>query len=214
MSNISYLPGVRPTTPTADNGAVRNKPPRRQRNTDLRPREWLVEKEVDRLMAAARSRGRYGYRDSTMILLAYRHGLRVSELCALRWDAVDLDQGLLHVRRVKKGTPSTHPLTGTEIRSLRRVLRESGPSVFVFVSERGAPLTPSGFRATLARIGEAAGFGWRVHPHQLRHACGYALANAGTDIRVLQVYLGHRNITHTAHYAQLSPDRFKGLWQD
>jgi type 1 fimbriae regulatory protein FimE len=165
-------------------------------------------------MDAARERGRYGHRDTTMILVAYRHGLRVSELCALRWDQVDFTRGLLHVRRVKNGTPSVHPLGGTEIRSLRRLLREQSESRHVFLTERRSPMSPAGFRKTLARIGEASKFPFPVHPHMLRHACGYKLANDGQDTRALQHYLGHKNIQHTVRYTELSPERFKSLWED
>jgi integrase len=108
-------------TPSTENGTV---PPRRVENTKRRPREYLTVKEITKLMEGARERGRYGHRDATMVLVAYRHGLRVSELCALRWDQVDFERGLLHVRRVKNGTPSVHPLGGTELRSLRRLMRE------------------------------------------------------------------------------------------
>jgi hypothetical protein len=152
---------------------------------------------------------RNGHRDATSILLAFRHGLRAAELVTLRWDNVDLAHGKLHVNRVKSGSPSVHPLAGTEIRGLRRLKRESPESPFVFVSERGSPFTTAGFRKMVARLGVAAKFQFAVHPHMLRHACGYKLANQGVDTRSLQHYLGHRNITHTVRYSELSPDRFK-----
>ncbi len=172
---------------------------------------YLTPGEVERLMGAARKLGRHGHRDATMILVAYRHGLRVSELVSLRWDDVDLKEGLLHVRRRKNGTPSTHPLRGPEIRALRRLGRK-GP--YVFVSERGGPLTDSTFRKVVARAGVAAGLGLPVHPHMLRHACGFKLANDGQDTRAIQHYLGHRNIQHTVRYTELSADRFKDFWED
>jgi site-specific recombinase XerD len=189
-------------------------PPRRVENTARRPREYLTVKEVGRLMDAARERGRYGHRDTTMILVAYRHGLRVSELCALRWDQVDFVRGLLHVRRVKSGTPSVHPLGGTEIRALRRLSREQSESRHVFLTERRSPMSPAGFRKMLARTGEGSEFPFPVHPHMLRHACGYKLANDGQDTRALQHYLGHKNIQHTVRYTELSPERFKSFWED
>jgi integrase len=165
-------------------------------------------------MIAARQ-NRHGHRDSTMILIAYRHGLRASELVGLRWDQVDFNSAVLHVRRVKQGTPSVHPLSGSELRALRRLQRESeGSSPFVFVSERGAPFTTAGFARMVERAGLAAGLGLKVHPHMLRHACGYALANAGRDTRALQAYLGHRNIQHTVRYTELALDRFKHFWTD
>ena len=109
--------------------------------------------------------------------VAYRHGLRASELCALRWDQVDLERGLVHVRRLKNGTPSVHPIGGAEIRALRRLKREQIESRYVFVAERRAPMTAAGFRKMVARTGETGMFPFPVHPHMLRHACGYKLAN-------------------------------------
>jgi len=171
--------------------------PRRRRNGDLRTREYLTEAEVERLMEATKS-NRYSHRDATMILVAYRHGLRVSELVDLRWDQVDFRTATLHVRRVKQGTPSTHPIIGDELRALRRLQREQETkSPFVFTSERGAPFTTAGFARMIERAGIEAKFGFKPHPHMLRHACGYALANRGHDTRALQAYLGHKNIQHT-----------------
>ena len=127
-----------------------------------------------------------------MLLVAYRHGLRAAELVTLRWDAIDFAHGRLHVRRVKGSAKSVHPLSGRELRALRRLRREQQPpSPFLFTSERGAPFSPAGFRKMIARLGVSAGFGFPVHPHMLRHACGYQLANHGVDTRSLQAYLGH-----------------------
>jgi integrase len=148
-----------------------------------------------------------------MILVTFRHGLRAAELVDLRWDQVELEAARLHVRRVKRGTPATHPLGGIELRALRRLQRESTKGEFVFVSERGAPFTAAGFAKMVERGGAGAGFKLKCHPHMLRHACGYALANARYDTRSLQAYLGHRNITHTVRYTELSPTRFKGFWR-
>ena len=149
-----------------------------------------------------------------MVLVAFRHGLRASELVALRWEQVDFSRAVLHVRRVKGGTPSVHPLSGAELRALRRVQRESDGSPFVFVSERSTPFTAAGFARMMERAGVAAGLGLKVHPHMLRHACGYALANAGHDTHSLQAYLGHSNIQHTVRYTELAPDRFKDFWRE
>jgi integrase len=187
--------------------------PTRPPNADLRTREYLTEAEMERLMAAAR-KNRWGHRDASMILLAYRHGLRASELVDLRWDQVDFRTASLHVRRVKQGSPSTHPILGDELRALRRLLREQEPkSPFVFTSERGAPFTTAGFARMVERAGTEAKLGFKAHPHMLRHACGYALANRGHDTRALQAYLGHRNIQHTVRYTELSPTRFKDFWR-
>jgi type 1 fimbriae regulatory protein FimB/type 1 fimbriae regulatory protein FimE len=151
----------------------RTVPPTRLPNGHLRTREYLTEAEVERLMTAAR-KNRWGRRDVTMILVAYRHGLR----------------------------------------ALRRLQREQEPkSPFVFTSERGSPFTVAGFARMVERAGAEAKLGFKAHPHMLRHACGYALANRGHDTRALQAYLGHRNIQHTVRYTELSPTRFKDFWR-
>jgi site-specific recombinase XerD len=187
--------------------------PKRPRNSELRTREYLTEREVEQLMVAARQ-NRHGHRDATMILIAFRHGLRASELVDLHWDQVDFNRAVLHVRRAKGGTTSVHPLTGSEMRALRRLQRESEPSAFVFVSERGAPFTTAGFARMMQRVATGTSLKLKVHPHMLRHACGFALANSGHDTRALQAYLGHRNIQHTVRYTELAPDRFKKFWKD
>jgi site-specific recombinase XerD len=177
-------------------------------------RKYLTEAEIDRLMSAA-GRNRWGHRDRTMILLAYRHGFRAGELVDLQWHQVELDAGRLHVRRLKNGTPSVHPLRGDEVRALRRLRREQeSGSTFVFLTERDAPMTAKGFHSTMRRLGERAGIPFPIHPHMLRHACGYALANRGVDTRSLQAWLGHRCIQHTVRYTELSPDRFRDFWRD
>ena len=123
---------------------------------------------------------RYGHRDAAMILMAYCHGFRAAELVDLRWDQVDFERATLAVRRAKRGTPSTHPIMGDEMRALRRLQREQEPkSPFVFTSERGSPFTTAGFARLVERAGASAGFKFKAHPHMLRHACGYALANKG-----------------------------------
>jgi integrase len=201
-------PHLRLVRPRAVNGTV---PPRRRKNAELRTREYLTETEIERLMKTARG-NRHGLRDATMILLAFRHGLRAAELVDLRWDQVELGRNaVLHVRRVKQGVPSVHPLQGDEMRALRE-LKRSANSPFVFTSERGAPFATAGFAKMVARAGETAKLK-SVHPHMLRHACGYALANRGHDTRALQAYLGHKNIQHTVRYTELSPTRFKDFWR-
>lgn len=189
-------------------------PPLKKPNAERRSREHLSPAEVEKLIAAARRLGRHGLRDAAMILLAYRHGLRVSELVALRQEQVDLRQGILHVRRRKHGLPSTHPLRGPEIRLLRQVLREYPETPYVFVSERKGPMSASAFRKLVARAGEAAQLGMPLHPHMLRHSTGFKLANDGQDTRAIQYYLGHKNIQHTVLYTQLAADRFNEFWED
>jgi integrase len=195
--------------PRTVNGTVS---PKRRKNAEVRTREYLTETEIDRLIKAARN-NRYGLRDASMILMAFRHGLRAAELVDLRWEQVELGRNaVLHVRRVKQGVPSVHRLQGDEMRALRE-LKRSATSPFVFTSERGAPFTTAGFAKMIARAGKRAKL-TSVHPHMLRHACGYALANRGHDTRALQAYLGHKNIQHTVRYTELSPTRFKDFWRD
>jgi len=150
-----------------------------------------------------------------LVLVAYRHGLRAGELVRLRWDTIDFAHGRLHASRLKGSSESVHPLSGRELRALRRLKREQDPaSPFIFTSERGAPFSPAGFRKMIARLGVAAKIGFSLHPHMLRHACGFKLANDGVDTRSLQAYLGHRNIQHTVRYTELAPTRFKNFWHD
>ena len=208
-----HLTLVAPTT-VIGTVADRRSPPRRKRNVESRAREYLTDAEVGRLIAVA-GENRHSHRDGTMVLVAYRHGLRAAELVTLRWDTIDFAHGRMHVSRVKGSAESVHPLSGRELRALRRLKREQDPaSPFVFTSERAAPFTTAGFRKMVARLGVAAGFGFPVHPHMLRHACGYKLANDGVNTRSLQSYLGHRNIQHTVRYTELSPTRFKNFWHD
>jgi integrase len=203
----SHLQLVTPTE------VLRTVPPKRAKNADLRTREHLTLDEVAALIEAAKG-NRYGHRDATMILLAFRHGLRSSEVCDFRWDQVDFNGAVLHVRRVKNGTPSTHPIQGDELRALRRLQREAPVSPFVFVSERGSPFTTAGFARMIERAAAGAGLELKAHPHMLRHACGYALANKGHDTRAIQGWLGHRSITSTAVYTALAPNRFKDFWRE
>ena len=202
--------GLRLVKPT---NIKRTVAPRRRPNAAYRTREHLTEAEVERLVKTAGS-NRRGHRDATMILVAFRHGLRAAELVGLRWDQVDFEGGVLHVARRKRGTPSTHPISGRELRALRRLKREAQASPFLFVSERGSPFSVAGFQKLVARAGVAAGFEFQLHPHMLRHSCGFKLANDGVDTRALQAYLGHRSIQHTVRYTELAPGRFKGFWQD
>jgi type 1 fimbriae regulatory protein FimB/type 1 fimbriae regulatory protein FimE len=168
--------------------------PRRPKNKDLRPREYLTEREVEQLIEGCKG-NRWPHRDATMILLAFRHGLRASEVCDLQWTQIDFATAMLAVTRAKHGTSATHPLTGRELRALRRLHRENeGQSPFLFVSERGSPMTVSNFQKLINRACETAGLKIKAHPHMLRHACGFHQANAGRDTRSLQAYLGHKNI--------------------
>jgi len=189
----------------------RKVPPGRRKNADLRTREYLTPDEVTALVKHAGSVGRHRTRDRTLILALYRHGLRVSEAISLKWDQVDFKRAEMHVRRLKGGTPAVHPIKGDELRLLRKLKREY-ESAFVFVSERGLPLSRSAVAAIVKRAGNNAEIELKVHPHMLRHACGYYLANKNIDTRTIQAYLGHRSIQHTVRYTELAPGRFSDLW--
>jgi integrase len=199
-------------TPITENGKVLQLlPPRRQPNHATRTREHLTPAEVEKLVTSAGKVGRYGHRDSTLLLLAYRHGLRVSEVVELQWSQVDLQTATLHVNRVKNGKPSAHPLTGDELRALRKLRRHAPHAAYVFLTERGGPLATSTVRKLTARAGQLAKLPF---PSSSAHAetRGFYLANRGADTRLIQDYLGHRNIQHTVRYTALVPSRFRGLW--
>jgi len=201
----AHLQSVSPAT------VKRTVTPLRRPNSEIRPREHLTEREIDKLIEAAKG-NRHGQRDATMILVCFRHGLRASELCELQWSDVEFETGTLHLRRAKGGAPGTHPLLGDELRALRTLKRDA-QSPFIFVTERGAPFTVSGLQKLVERAGIEAKMPFKVHPHMLRHATGYVLANRGTDTRTLQGYLGHKSIQSTVRYTELAPGRFKNLWR-
>lgn len=177
-------------------------------------REYLRTDEVEALIKAAKSSGRHRVRDAAIILLMFRHGLRTAELVALKWSSIDLKEGYVEIQRVKHGHNSVHPLRAPELRALRQLERDYPDTQYVFVSERKAPLSTRSIRHIIARAGELAGLPRRIHPHQLRHACGYYLATSGEDTRAIQDYLGHKNIQHTVRYTQLNPSRFESFWSD
>jgi integrase len=204
-----------PTIMGANSAIVNGKaPPRRRKNIELRPREYLEPSEVAMLSKAASQTGRHGHRDATIIVTIYRHGLRVGELVSLRWNQVNLEKGRLHVNRLKGGEPCVHPLRGLEIRALRKLKRDYPESPYVFVTERGGPLTTATVRKMVARAGNLAKIGLPIHPHMLRHSTGFYLANQGEDTRAIQDYLGHQNIQHTVRYTKLAGRRFEKFWQD
>ncbi len=194
---------------------AKRRPPTKPRKDPL-VRDYLTPQEVNAMVAAAKKAGgRTADRDALLVLLAYRHGLRASELSALRWDQVDLKAGLLHVARLKHGDPSTHPLRGPELRAIRAwKSTQGGSSPYVFTSLRGGPMTRRTVHYVVAQAAKAAGMPFPVHPHMLRHATGFYLANAGHDTRAIQLYLGHKNIQHTVKYTQLAAVRFKDFWKD
>jgi len=201
-------PGLHVVSPTAENRTVET--PRRLANAEYRSREYLTPTEVDRLIKAA-GKNRYGHRDASMLLVCYRYGLRASELVGLDWSQVDFNAGHMHVRRLKGSTDAVHPIRGYELRALRRLRRDQEPkSSFVFTSERGSPFSTAGFLRMVQTVGEAAKLGFPVHPHMLRHATGYKVANDGVDTRTLQAYLGHRSINQYREIHRACPDEVQG----
>ena len=187
-------------------------PPPKKSST--REREYLRLPEVQSMIRAAKKVGRHGVRDGAIILLMFRHGLRTAELVALKWIQIDLAGGYIEVHRVKHGRDSIHPLRSPELRALRQIQRDYVDTSYVFVSERKAPLSTRSIRQIIARAGKLADIPFQVHPHQLRHGCGYYLAAQGHDTRAIQDYLGHKNIHHTVRYTQMSPQRFENFWMD
>jgi type 1 fimbriae regulatory protein FimB/type 1 fimbriae regulatory protein FimE len=184
----------------------------RQPNVAYRVREHLTEAEIDKLLVVLKQ-NRHGHRDWLIGLLIYRHGLRVSEACDLRWDDVDWRGRTVVIRRLKRSHISAHYLERDEFTGLRRLQREQNPkSAYVFTSERGQPFGRMGIARIIERAGEAANLPFPVHVHMLRHSTGYALANRGIDTRRLQHFLGHASITNTVKYTAMSPEPFKDIW--
>lgn len=184
----------------------------RPANEDLRTREYLTEAEIEKLIKAA-GKSRNAHRDATIILTISRHGLRASEACDLEWSQVEMGRNaVLHVRRLKGGKPSVHPIRGDELRAFRQLQREQElPSAFVFTTERGSPFTPESLNNLIKALGKKADLDFPIHCHMLRHSCGYRLAKAGHDTRSIQAYLGHANIEHTVRYTALSDAPFRSF---
>jgi integrase len=186
----------------------------RPTNASLRTREYLTPAEIERLIKAALD-GRYGKRDACLILTSYRHGLRAKEACELEWSQVEFGRNAaLHVRRVKSGKPSVHPIRGDELRMLTALRKEYPDTGYVFTSQHDTPFTEDAINRLVKNIGKRAKLAMPVHFHMLRHSCGYALANAGADTRAIQDWLGHKSIQHTVRYTELSTTRFKDFWRD
>jgi type 1 fimbriae regulatory protein FimB len=182
----------------------------------MKPRKLLTSSEVNQLLAATKG-SRNEARDRCLLLLMFRHGLRVSEACGLSLSQVDLESRVLHVQRLKKGLSTTHPLRTDEIKVIKawlneRAKREAETDAF-FVSERRGPMNRKTAWLAIKNYGERAGLPLTAHPHMLRHACGFALADQGADTRLIQDYLGHRNIQHTVIYTAANPARFERLWR-
>lgn len=172
---------------------------------------YLTPEQVAALVKVART-NRHGLRDALMISLAYHHGLRASELIALRWNAIDWRRADIAVNRLKNGNDTRQPLDGNDLRALRALHRDRQSDEYVFMSERG-PFTRDGFAKLLKATADKAGVE-NAHPDALRHACGHALAMKGRDTRLIQDWLGHRSIVHTSHYTDGISTRFRGIWGD
>ena len=173
-------------------------------------RRYLRPDEAHRLIEAAGQRGRYPFRDTVLVRLVYRHGLRAKEAVAMRWSQIGLEAGVIHVARLKGSNDSTHTLDRDELRDLRK-LRQQVTGLYGFETERGGPLSVDALQYIVREAGKLAGLDVEAHPHMLRHAAGYMLANAGTDTRLIQAFLGHRDIRHTAHYTAIAPKRLAGV---
>jgi len=200
-------------TVVVDGQRVRHAPGRKSDAEHGRDRKYLTPDEVSRLMAAAKTRGgRYGARDALAIQMAFRHALRASELVSLRWSQCDWAAHRITIMR-RKGSISgvQHPLLPDETRALRALQREQPEgSQWIFLGERG-PVSVAWFQRMLDRVGEAAGLP-AVHPHMLRHAAGFALADKGRDLREIQLHLGHKAISNTTQYVDLRPGRLDRIW--
>ena len=188
-------------------------PIRTTTNKDVRVREYLTADEIDQLITALRKKSRNPNRDALLVTMMFRHGLRVGEAVHLKWDQVDFKDSTLCVNRLKGSKDSVHPIPGPELRLLRKLEREKN-SRYIFLSERKSPLTTQAVYRMLRNVEQDLGWDFPIHPHMLRHSCGYYLANQGHDTRSIQMYMGHTSINNTVLYTQLTGDQFKNFWKD
>lgn len=188
------------------------KSPRTKKNKDVRVREYLSEDEISKLASTIRKRSRNPDRDECIVWMMFEHGLRVSELVNLRWDQVNFKTGMLHVSRLKGSLDAVHPITGKVMRLLRKLERKENKQRHIFISERKGVMDHQAVYRMLRRAENDAGFEFPIHPHMLRHSCGYYLANKGTDTRTIQQYMGHAHISNTVRYTHLDAGKFNGLF--
>jgi type 1 fimbriae regulatory protein FimB/type 1 fimbriae regulatory protein FimE len=203
MSTVIQLRASQSEKPTVSAG--------REKNEAYRTREYLTEAEIEKLLAAT-GKSRNPTRDRLLILLAFRHALRVSELVDIKVEQIDLKAATLHVKRAKNGMPGIHGLQGDELRLIRKLTKDNPNSTFLFLSERKAPLSIDGVQKLVERLGVAAGFAFPIHAHMLRHSAGYALAGRGVDTRTLQAFMGHRSISNTVIYTAVADKRVRNIW--
>lgn len=181
-------------------------------DANRRVKDYLTPAEFSKLHAAAKT-SRNGERDGLLVMMMYRHGLRVSEACLMRLDSVDLSQSRVFIARLKNGNASEQPMEGDELRAVRRYLATRDDSLpWLFISERKQPLDRRSAYKMITIAGREAGLG-DVWPHMLRHSCGFYLANKGYDSRLIQDYLGHKDANQTAKYTRTAAKRFEGLWR-
>lgn len=174
-----------------------------------RPREFLYHREIILLAEAASSMGQHGLRNATLILFSYRHALRVSEVAALTWEDFCFEDGMVYIHRAKNGISNMQPIFDDELRLLRHIQCPTGA---VFRTDRDTALTVSAIYKMIAKAGRIAGLPFPVHPHMLRHSCGFALVLKDINLRKIQKFMGHRNIQSTLRYTHLTPKPFESMW--
>ena len=187
---------------------------KKRKNKELRDREYLTTSEIKMLIKAIRKHSLNPIRNEALIVTMFRHGLRVSEAVSLKWSQIDFEERVIHISRAKGSLDGTHPIPGEEMRLLRKLFKISGSHSHVFISQQGGPFTTSGISNILKRGVKYTNILFPIHPHMLRHSCGYYLANNNHSLRAIQMYLGHKSISNTVIYTQLATGAFDSFWKD